>query len=286
MHTTFKDILLSITAIIALATPFTSHGATANVTVNNSPTGFVPAVTNINAGDTVLWTWPSGSNFHNVTSTSSPQAWTPSATQSGPVTFSLVFNNRGTFPYECTVHLFTGQIIVVTNLSPPSVSITNPASGSVLATPANVTVQAMASDTNSGGSVTNVEFRADNNIFAEVKTAPFSAATNGIGAGAHTLAAIASNKGGLKATNSISISVVTPVPLVVGSVVRLSASSFRFSYAANAGLTYIVQKTPNVATNTWINILTNTAAGDTVTFTDTTAITTPDFYRVVRVANP
>jgi plastocyanin len=285
MRATFKKHFLAATVIIALASPFASHGATANVTVNNSPTGFVPATTNINAGDTVLWTWPSGSNFHNVTSTSTPQAWTASSTLNGPATFSLVFNNRGTFPYECSVHLFTGKIVVVTNLTPPNVSITNPLSGAVLAAPASVTARAMASDTNSGGSVTNVEFRSDNNIFAEVKTAPFTATTNGLGAGTHSLAAVASNNGGLKATNTISISVVTPVPLVLGQAVRLSASSFQLSYAANSGLTYFVQRSTNLAGN-WTSIATNTAASGTVIFTDTNAIATPAFYRVVRQANP
>jgi plastocyanin len=288
MHTTFKNISLTATAIMALASPFTSHGAIANVTVNNTPTGFVPASTTINPGDTVIWTWPSGSDEHNVTSTSATKEWTASATLNGPATFTNVFSitTHGTFPYECTVHLFTGQIIVVTNLNPPAVAITNPASGTFYAAPANVTIQAVASDPNSGGSITNIQFRVDNNILANVKTAPFSATTNGIEAGTHTLAAVASDNSGLKATNSISISVVTPVPLIIGSVVRLSASSFELNYAANTNLTYIVQKSSDLAANNWTNIATNTATSGTVVFTDINAITTPAFYRVLRVANP
>ena len=287
MDTTFKNILLAATAITALASPFNSYSATANVTVNNSPTGFVPATTNINPGDSVLWTWPSGSNFHNVTSTSSPQAWVASATLNGPATFSNPFTKSGTYPYECTVHLFTGNIIVVTNnLNPPSVSITSPTSGTVLTAPANVTIQATASDPNSGGSITNVEFQVDNAILANVKTSPFSATTNGIGAGTHTLAAVASDNSGLKATNSISISVVTSVPLKIVSEVRLSASSFELNYATSTGLKYIVQKTANLNTNNWTSIATNTASGGSVAFTDTAAITSPAFYRILLMTNP
>ena len=287
MHS-LKNILLTTTAVLALALPFHSHGAVANVTVNNTPTGFVPATTTINPGDSIIWTWPSGSNAHNVTSTSSTPEWTASATLNGPATFTNLFSasTHGTFPYKCTVHGFTGQVIVVTNLTPPTVSITNPVTGLVLAEPANVTIRATASDSNVGGSVTNVQFRVDNNVLANVKVAPFLATTNGMGAGAHTLAAVASNEGGLTATNSVSISVVNPVPLVVGSVVRLSASSFQLSYAANVGLTYVVQKSPVLTAANWINIATNIAASSSVVFTDTSAISAPSFYRVARMANP
>jgi plastocyanin len=290
MRRTFKNILLTAMATMVLALPLASHGATANVTVNNSPTGFVPASTNINPGDTVVWTWPVGSNLHNVSSTSSPQEWTTSAILNGPATFSNTFSTttHGTFPYVCTVHGFTGQIIVVTNvvLNPPTVSVTNPPSGAVLAAPANVTVRATASDPNSGGSITNVEFRVDGGVIAEVRTAPYSATTNGMGAGTHTLAAVAADNSGLKATNSISISVVTPAPIVIGSVVRLTASHFQLNYAATAGLTYIVQKSSDLRANSWTNISTNTAASGTVVFTDTNAIASPAFYRVQLMPNP
>jgi plastocyanin len=290
MRTTFKNILLTVTAIMALALPLTSRGAVANVTVNNLPTGFTPSSTTINPGDSVIWTWPVGSVAHNVSSTSSPQEWTTSAILNGPATFTNVFSTttHGTFPYVCTVHGFTGQIIVVTNvvLNPPTVSITNPPSSSVFATPANVTVRAAASDPNSGGSITNVEFRVDNNILADVRTAPYSATTNGMGTGTHTLAAVAADNSGLKATNSISISVVTPAPLVIGSVVRLSASHFQLSYAATAGLTYIVQKSPDLRANNWTSISTNTAASGNVFFMDTNAISSPAFYRVQLAPNP
>ncbi len=49
-----------------------------------------------------------------------------------------------------------GTIIVAAANVPPTVTITNPASGTVFAAPASVTIQASASD--SDGTVTNVQF--------------------------------------------------------------------------------------------------------------------------------
>jgi len=93
----YKIIIGASAAVLIFAAPLSSIGATANVTVNNAISGgFVPANTSINVGDTVLWTWPSGSIFHNVTSTSSPQAWPASDNLSGPATFSNTFTTAGT----------------------------------------------------------------------------------------------------------------------------------------------------------------------------------------------
>ena len=53
--------------------PATGWGAVANVSVGND--FFSPAATSINVGDQVIWTWSSGSEQHNVVSTSSSSAW-------------------------------------------------------------------------------------------------------------------------------------------------------------------------------------------------------------------
>ena len=147
---------LSAAAGLCLAVPLSGFGATVNVSVVNF--AFVPATTSINVGDTVLWTWPTGSNFHNVTSTSLPQVWPASATLNGPATFSNQFTTAGAFPYECTVHLFTGQIIVCGRRFAAEHLNHESRARRMFSEPANVTIQATASDPNSGGSVTNVQF--------------------------------------------------------------------------------------------------------------------------------
>jgi plastocyanin len=272
---------------LSLAVPLSNFGATANVTVNNAASGgFIPAVANINVGDTVLWTWPSGSNFHNVTSTSAPQAWPASATQSGPATFSNTFTTNGTFPYECSIHLFTGSIVVKAPALPPSVSITNPAANMVFSEPANVTIQATANDPNSGGSVTNVQFLVGTTVLTNETIAPFAVTAPGLAAGGYTFSAVAKNNSGLSKTNSVSISVVTPVPLALGAPTTLSATSFKFNYSANVGLRYIIQESADLTSPGWVTIATNTAASNPAVFTDTQATNNPGFYRVGLLPNP
>ncbi len=195
----------------------------ANVTVEVGLGGavFKPATTNINAGDQVTWNWDgishsSTSGTANSTSSHPDGLW-DSGIHSSPNTFTHTFPTSGTFPYFCSVHFFegmTGSIqVAAAASSPPSVSITNPAPNSLFAAPATVTVQATASDPNSGGSITNVQFLVGTSPFANVTSPPFSAVTNNLPAGSYQLTAIASDNVGLKATNSINI-VVGNVPTV------------------------------------------------------------------------
>lgn len=278
--------MTAVATALSLVAPLSGFGATANVTVNNSPTGFVPATVNINAGDRVIWTWPSGSNFHNVTSTSVPQAWTASATLNGPASFTNTFNTAGSFPYECTIHLFTGTINVAAVALPPSVSITNPVSNAVFSEPANITIQATASDPNSNGAVTNVQFLVGANVLTNDTTAPFAVTATGLAAGGYTFSAVASDKAGLTATNSVSISVVTPIPLTLSNSMPLSPTGFQFNYSANVGLHYIIQESTDLTSSSWTSIATNTATSNPMTFTDTQATNNPAFYRVGRLPNP
>lgn len=347
---------------------FSSSAVTANVSVVNF--AFLPATTNISVNDQVTWTWPSGSFNHNTVS--SGGVWT-SPVNSGPATFSHTFTSAGSFPYSCTIHGFTGTINVstpnvpptisitnpvsgtvfiapanltvqasasdsdgtVTNVqfrigstvltnkvaapfsavtnnlpagsytlsaiasdnlgakttnsvniivdAPPSVTITNPASGAVFTAPANVTVQASASD--SDGTVTNVQFLIGSTVLTNKVTAPFSAVTNNLAAGNYTLSAIASDNNGVKSTNAVAISVVTPLPLAINAP-QLSSASFQFSFAANIGLSYVVQWSTNLTSPNWIPIFISTAASNPVVFVDNHATNSPGFYCVGRLPNP
>jgi hypothetical protein len=134
--------------------------------------------------------------------------------------------------------------------------------------------------------VTNVEFLAGSTILTNVATAPFAAVAGNLAAGSNTLSVIATDNVGLTATNSVTISVVTPMPLVMATPLRLSATTFQFNYAANAGLNYIVQRATTLAPPDWTTIVTNTAAGNPAVFTDTQATNNPSFYRVGRLPNP
>lgn len=248
---------------------------------NGNALAFFPSVTNIATGDQVVWTWNNTLNLHSTTDTG---VW-DSGLQANPFSFTNTFNSAGTYPYFCSRHVsfgMTGSIIVSAANLPPSVSITNPAAGTVLAAPANVTLQASATD---DGSVTNVQFLVGSTVLTNQATPPFFAVTNNLPAGVYTLSAIASDNLGVKATNSVSLSVVTPLALVL-SAPQLAAAHFQFSYGANTGLAYLVQRSTNLAGSNWIALFTNQAASNPVVFVDPHATNSPGFYRVVRLPNP
>jgi plastocyanin/uncharacterized protein (DUF2141 family) len=167
--------------------------------------------------------------------------------------------------------------------APPSITITNPAPGTVLSAPANVTIKASASDTD--GTVTNVQFLVGSIVLTNTAAVPFSAVTNNLAAGNYTLSAIASDNNGVKSTNAVAISVVTPLPLAINAP-QLSSASFQFSFAANIGLSYVVQWSTNLTSPNWIPIFTSTAASNPVVFVDNHATNSPGFYRVGRLPNP
>jgi plastocyanin len=279
----FKVMLASV-GLAVFGNPSGARAAIANVLVGSGGNVFTPVTTNIAVNDQVLWTW-AGVN-HNVTSTNS--AWVASPTQNTGKTFTNTFTAAGTYFYFCTIHGtattgMKGAIIVTAPNSPPTVSITNPAAGTVFAAPANVTIRAAATD---DGTVTNVQFRVDSILLTNDNTAPYAAVTNNLAVGSHTLAAIASDNNGATSTNQVTISVVTPVSVLLSAPQPVPPGKFRFTYAANAGLSYVVQRSTNLVSLNWTALATNLAGGSSINFTDLNAAFNPGYYRVGRLPNP
>ncbi|MFZ0828733.1 MAG: Ig-like domain-containing protein [Verrucomicrobiia bacterium] len=257
----------------------------ANVDVGNGGDTFSPAVTSIATGDTVIWTWKSGAFIpHAVLSTNSTPAFGSPTPSTSPHAFTNVFSTAGTFHYFCTVHLafgMTGAVVVASASLPPTIAITNPASGTVFAEPASVTIQASVS-----GTVTNVQFLVDANELTNEAAAPFSTVAGNLAAGSHTLSAIALDDAGATATNQVAISVVTPVSVLLSAPQPVPPAEFSFSYTANAGLSYIIQRSTNLFSPDWTTLVTNTATSTSIDFTDLNATFNPGFYRVGRLPNP
>ena len=118
--------------VVILFSVSLSWAATRTVTISNF--AFTDAVSNnsttvINAGDTVQWTWSSGTHSATSGTCSGPGTCTPSGTWDStilgtPNTFSFTFNNAGSFPYYCRVHT-TGMLGNVTVNPFPVVTNTN-----------------------------------------------------------------------------------------------------------------------------------------------------------------
>lgn len=285
MNTKPKILRMALMSIAIFGCSLTGFAASTNVNIIGSSSAdyaFSPHTVTINKDDSVIWVWMSTS--HSTTSTNVPPLW-DSGIQVVPFSFTNQFTSPGNFPYRCINHGFTGLVIVQSSSDvPPSISITNPADGMVFAEPANVTIQASASD--SDGTVTNVQFLVGSTILTSETAPPFSATANNVAAGSYILSAVASDNNGATATNSIIISVVTPLPLALGSIAQASSTNFQFIYAANIGLNYIIQRSTNLATANWVTLVTNTAASNPIVFVDTSATNNPGFYRVGRLPNP
>jgi hypothetical protein len=168
--------------------------------------------------------------------------------------------------------------------SPPMVTITNPSSSATLSAPASLVLRATASDTD--GTVTNVQFFQGAVSLGNATASPYSVTVNSLAAGDYTFSAIATDNGGLTATNQITAHVVNPIAVTVGggSVQRPSSTSFQFSYSANVGLNYFIQRSLDL--RNWTGVLTNVATNTTMIFRDDGASGSGGFYRVGRVPNP
>ena len=296
------ELVLAGVVMVSLARPAPAAAAMANVSVFDDY--FSPATTSIHAGDTVIWTWGNDFDDHNVVSTTTPYAWlfpspdggpgTTSNQNSGntrgsPFSFTNTFSSTGSFPYECTPHVdegMQGTITVSAAPPPPIIQITNPVAGQVFSAPANVTIQAVTFD--SGGGVTNVQFLIGSTVLTNCATAPFFAVANNLPVGPYKFSAMATDNNGLSATNSVSITVVTAAPVIVGTPSWAAPGTFQFTYSTTIGLTYVVQLSTNVSTNlsAWTSLLTNVATVNPEVFTNKNAGGRAAFYRVELMPNP
>jgi hypothetical protein len=91
---------------------------------------------------------------------------------------------------------------------PPAVSLTAPAANTSYTAPANVSLAAGASDTD--GSIVKVEFFAGTSLIGSATTAPYGAVWSGVGAGAYSITAKATDNAGGVATSAA-------VPITVAS---------------------------------------------------------------------
>ncbi len=272
--------------LLLWAIVLSAQAATTNVNITAAFT-FDPSAVTINVNDSVKWTWQS-SVPHSTTSGSSPTPnglW-DSGLHSVGFTFTNVFRSSGNFPYFCTAHPFiVGSVTVSSGNQAPSVAITNPVSGATFSAPWTGTIQATASDPNPGGSVTKVEFFNNSTSLGSVASSPFNLTVSNLPADNYSLTAVATdNLGATNTSATVTLLVVTPVSIVVSDPQQLPPSQFRFTYTANPGLRYAVERSA-ILTN-FVGLLTNTATGSSVTFTDSVAGGSQNFYRVGRLPNP
>lgn len=128
--------------------------------------------------------------------------------------------------------VFSNVSTVGSGNAPPTVSLTSPASGTQFRAPANITINANASDTN--GSVVRVDFYAGTMLLSSSTTSPYSYNWPNVAAGNYTLTAVATDNGGATTTSTpVTISAnVNQAPLV-----SISAPSGGTQFRAGTNIT-------------------------------------------------
>ena len=129
----------------------------------------------------------------------------------------LVWDLRGHVRIKVT-NIASGTNAVVSGLffgpafntpNPLSVAITNPANGTSVSAPWSTVISANAS--NSSGVVTKVEFYDGDTKLGEDTSSPYTLNWSNVGAGTHTLTAVAYDNTGLSATSApVNVTVIPP----------------------------------------------------------------------------
>ena len=146
---------------------------------------------------------------------SKPGGWTfrlPANTTFGPV--NLVYTTGSSPPPN----------------APPTVSLSSPANNATFTAPANITLNANASD--SDGTVTQVDFYVGTTWLGTDLTSPYSFAWNNVGAGVYGLTATARDNAG-----TVSTSAVVNVTINQPPVVSLSSPANNATFTAPANIT-------------------------------------------------
>ncbi len=247
---------------------------------------FSPARVSINANDTVQWNW-TGLNFHSSTGPGATPLW-DSGLHTNGFSYSFTFTAAGNYPYVCTLHTLinmTGLVSVAAANIPPTVALTAPTNGANFAAPWTGTLTATDSDPDD--TISRLDFFAGATLLGSVAN-PASTASlrvTNLAAGTYTLTAKATDSRGASTTSTgVTIHVLTPVPITLGSPQRVSSNRFQFTYTATPGLKYVVQRSANLAG--FNSLATNTAASSPVTFVDTNASAAVNFYQVKLQPNP
>jgi hypothetical protein len=221
---------------------------------------FTPSsLPNGTVGDTVIFTNASAS-VHTATGDTPTEPLCGAASLPGNTRCLVVLSNAGVFR-QCTFHppptfSMTGLVVVA---GPPRVNITSPLNNSSLPEPGNFTVSADA--TKSGGTVTNVQFFANDLFLGAATSNPFSVNASSLPAGNYILTARAIDNSGYSGF-------ATPVAISVGTALQflsplLSGNALQFDLTTSPGLTYVVERSPTLPPS-WSPLQTNIATGATL----------------------
>ena len=162
---------------------------------------------------------------------------------------------------------------------PPAVNITSPTNGATFTEPANITIQAGATD--SDGSVARVDFFAGTNLLGTSTNSPPSFTWTNVAAGRYSLTAQATDdRGGTSTSSPVNVTVTAVTGGGPKLTIVLTGNTLEISWAATG---YQLQVKTNLSSLSWKDVPVNTLNLTNVTLqiaSDTV------FFRLVQVGAP
>jgi hypothetical protein len=194
---------------------------------------------------------------------------------------SYMLSAKATDNDGLTANSGTVSISVVSPNSPPIVRITRPVNNSIFTAPANITIEASATD--SDGVIAKVEFFEGTNKLGEASGSPSSFSWNNAAAGTYALTARATDDDGATTTSdAVMVAVAaapTPSPATIFNV-GLVANQFTFSFQTKTNWTYAIQFADSLGLVDWQTLRSLAGTGETVAVTNENSGNSQRFFRV------
>jgi len=176
-----------------------------------------------------------GSDYYNGLTTIKNKTQLAFNSGGGIMIWELSQDATGTNSLLSAIDAKRKSLVGTTNKA-PTVSITSPSGGATFNAPASITISAKASDAD--GSISKVEFYHGGTRIGTEYTAPYSLSWKNVAAGTYSLTAKAyDNKGAVKTSASVSITVKSSTTTNKAPTVKITSPSGGASFNAPASIT-------------------------------------------------
>ncbi len=163
---------------------------------------------------------------------------------------------------------------------PPTVSFTNPTNNSIFTGPADIMLEADASD--GDGTVAKVEFYNGSNKLGEDTSAPYAFNWSAVTAGNYTLRASAiDNLGATTSSSNVTVIVRNPLSPIALRDFTTASGNFSFSFQTENNWNYTVEFANVLDAGAWQTLRTIQGTGASVTVEHAIAGSSARFYRVL-----
>ena len=163
--------------------------------------------------------------------------------------------------------------------APPTVVITSPTNNATFTAPANIGLQADASDADA--TISKVEFYSGTTLLGTATNSPYAFIWTGVPAGNYAVTARATENLGVTATSTAVNITVTNSTATAVTIINptWNGNGFSFSFATVSGSAYAIEYKDSLNLISWQSLTNFAGNGSTLSVTNITT-TTERFYRV------